>query len=238
VKLIEELMDACQQAVEAIAKLSMSGDYAEAVETTHCIIFNTRLVGMLMRIQHRESKTFGELRKEEPRRFHELLGSYIGDIKEKNRLYRLPQLPQYESDAYDIQGLVLTPGLPFERFRERRRHLKAVFDLFGGGLCERADMRYVEATIKKFADSHPYAFPGMRFSEVIRLKQGGTVKADLEDHVVVGNGYVVDRIARSAVVPRMKSRYVGPFLYVSLRGKLERKDKHFQMIRKALSCLI
>lgn len=237
-RILNEVMDACELAYREVTSLDERAEYAAAIESTHCIVFNSRLTGVLMEIYKKEGKTFAQIRQQESRRFHELLGIYIGDMKEKNRLYKLPTFDGDHRRFYYLRGIILKPELRLERFTFLRPKLLIALSRLGKAEIFKSNMKYVEEEISRFADSHPYAFRRTRFLEGVRLATTEFTAGELQDHLLLGTGFAVKRKAPDNCVPRLKASYVGPFLHFLVRGACEKKDIHFSVLRDTLRLVI
>ena len=211
--------------------------YVSGVETERTIIFNSRLDGLLIKNQ-KEGKSISDIRSKDSRYFHELLGVYCGDLKEKNRIYNLNYYSEAALLVYCLEAWVLTPEIGLDRFEEREPALIKELSSYGDVRSYKSSMRHGETSLDHFSDGHPLAFKKTRLCRAVHLSKGAEFKKDLEDYFLIGNGYANRKNAIFFEVPEVKGKYKGPFLRMIIRGALANRSKHKEIVEKSLDLIL
>jgi len=232
--MLAEVMDALTLAhTRAVA--SRVGGHEPSVRTKHCIFFSTRLVGALMSIDYYEGQTFAQLRHKQPRRFHELLGLHIGDFVLKDRIYSLPQFRGLPP-AYCLQAIIQDSTLTAEGLKRNADDVLGALAEYGEPLLCSSNATYVEAIASKFWDGGIDVEGELSFETIARLREGGTVTAALTDELLFASGRITALETTSS--EEGKSDRDSPFLYVSIRGRSDYRNRHLNTVRRALAALI
>lgn len=210
-------------------------EYVPGVQTERTIVFNSRLWDILIKESKENHRHFGEIRKNDPLLFHQLLGIYYGDLKMKDQIYKLTN----DKDSYSLQAIVLTPGISLKKFYNKKKKLcDILFDDYGSSEFYKTDkMGHAESVLNHFHDNHPFSFKKTKFLYVAHVKNRDIITYPLTDYVLIQNGYAVNKKAQNHKIPKEKKDYQGPFIHLISRGEKKHFEKHLDIIGKLIEAL-
>jgi hypothetical protein len=178
-----------------------------------------------------------EMKRDDPRRLHEWLGMYYGDMIMRDRLYNYRKYtPTNEFPGYLIHGIVLTPKISIPTFMARRHQLKRLMKEYGQVYSYRpTHMDHVEAVLNHFAEESPLCFRKTKFLYSLAFATSFTKSFDRQ--FLIGIGYAVNREATSAEIPTPKGQYRGPFLQLLLRAPQASKEQQIELLELTMKSL-
>jgi len=238
--------DARSALLRAVDRLEglQPGSFGPALRTERTVVFNSRLFQLLLEKYEHEGLTFYEIRRREPRLFHELLGSYIGDVKTKDRVYKLG-LEGRAINGVVLEAWTLVPEISAARFQRRMSELMRLLQQHGQVThvpLHYAD--YIEATLNRFANGHPNNFRHTRYHESIVLNGGAELGRrskgtfTLHDYLLFGIGSAGGPPSNSRKIPNRLADYRGSFLITIVRARSEHVPGLVELVRECLEVLL
>lgn len=235
--------DVLESIKKAYNKLeNMTGEeFVKCVETARCIIYNTHMEGCLFEKFLKENKNFGDIRKEEPRLFGEILGRVYADKLHKDRLYNIKKHTDGKFIGYNIEGFILTPEIPSEKFKEKVKDLKKMLSEYGNsGFEECRWMKHIEGYLDNFHMDSKLGFRKTRYLNFVQLNRDNVYATNLMDEFfLIGSGYAVskDKATKEPEGLIYKGLYEGPFLTLIMKGPRETRKLQFEILNRALDII-
>lgn len=236
----EDVLKAVEKAYEKLENMVFE-DFVEGVETARCMIYNTHLECYMVEKFLKENKKLGDIRKEKPRLFGEIIGRVYADKLHRDRLYNIRKHTDDDFIGYNIEGFILTPEIPPEKFKEKAKDLKKMLSKYGNSGFEKSRwMKHVEGYLDNFHKDSKLGFRKTMYLNFVQMNREDAYATNMMDEFfLMGSGYAVSKNKATKKPEGLlyKGMYKGHFLTLIMKGHRKTKKMQFEILDKALDII-